>query len=159
MSHYGTLRKVSRYPPRACCATSPRYLRPLRRPAKSARKGRGKPARSNAARTTQIVGNAPKNACRRGSSIPHLQCAESRSRVIKQQGRLLCRPAFVNPPENQFGVRDGGRNGALPRRAGLAPIFCCGFTFSGSALPLSLSFRAARIAAANRTAYFRCSSI
>jgi hypothetical protein len=39
---------------------------------------------------------------------------------IKLVNTTFMRPAFVNPPENQFGVRDGVRNGALPRRAGLA---------------------------------------
>ena len=32
-------------------------------------------------------------------------------------------PAFVNPLKNQFGVRDGVRNSALPRGAGLASGF------------------------------------
>jgi hypothetical protein len=55
-------------------------------------------------------------------------------------------PPLINHFEDALGILDCVSDGALPRAAhGLTPI--------------SLSFRAARIVAAKRIAYFRCLSI
>ena len=50
----------------------------------------------------------------RPNEIP--QNLGTRTRLIASLGRLS-RPAFVDPLENEIGVRDGVLNGALPRGA------------------------------------------
>jgi hypothetical protein len=58
---------------------------------------------------------------------------------------IAARPALIYLAKNHFGVADGIRDTGFARRRG--PV------------SYSFSFRAARIVAAKRIAYFRCSSI